>query len=235
MKAILIGATGATGSDLLTLLLSDTQVDAVLVFVRRPLPIQHPKLTTHIIDFEKPTQWQSQVKGDVLFSCLGTTLKDAGSKENQWKIDHDYPYQFAQMARQNGLSTLVLVSSAMASPRSKIFYSRMKGVLEEAVKALDFPHLLIFRPPALIRKHTNRKGEQIGVRVVHFFNALGLLKTYRPLPTEHLAQAMLYAVKNHLPKQRTLEGKILQTEVEKSLAALKPTICGNTKSNRNFF
>ena len=129
MKILLIGATGATGRDLLKLLLDDSEVDSVVIFVRRDVGIEHHKLTIHVIDFEKPEEWVHLVNGDVLFSCLGTTLKDAGSKAAQWKVDYDYQYSFAKAARQNGVECYVLVSAMNASSNSGFFYSRMKGKL----------------------------------------------------------------------------------------------------------
>src|SRR5918994_4181591 len=116
MHALLVGATGATGKDLLELLLKDDAFHRVDIFVRRNLDLQHEKLKTHVIDFDKPYEWNQLVNGDVLFSCLGTTLKVAGSKEAQWKIDYDYQYQFAKAARENGMHSYVLVSSGFASP-----------------------------------------------------------------------------------------------------------------------
>ncbi len=101
MHALLIGASGATGKDLLELLLKDTDIKRVDIFVRRKLDFEHEKLHTHIIDFDKPEQWQHLVHGDVLFSCLGTTLKAAGSKEGQKKVDYEYQLQFAKAAKQN--------------------------------------------------------------------------------------------------------------------------------------
>jgi len=86
MKALVIGATGATGKDLVKQLLNDKDFDEVDVFVRKPLEIQNEKLKTHVVNFEKPDEWKNLVRGDVAFSCLGTTLKDAGSKEAQRKL-----------------------------------------------------------------------------------------------------------------------------------------------------
>ena len=86
MHALLIGATGATGKDLLELLLKDNAIHQVDIFVRRHPDLQHNKLNIHVIEFDRPEQWKHLVKGDVLFSCLGTTLKAAGSKDAQWKI-----------------------------------------------------------------------------------------------------------------------------------------------------
>lgn len=191
MHALVIGATGATGKDLLEQLLENDDFHQVDIFVRRDIAIKHKKLKIHVIDFDQPQQWKHLVTGDVLFSCLGTTLKAAGSKEAQWKIDYDYQYQFAVYAKENNVEQFVLVSSDFASPRSKVFYSRMKGQLEEDVRALGFSKLVIFQPPALIRKNSDRSAEVAGVKVMQFFNKIGLFRSYQPLQTEILAQAMV--------------------------------------------
>ena len=195
MKTLLIGATGATGSDLLKLLLDDDEVESVDIFVRRNTGVEHPKLTVHVINFEKPEEWSHLVKGDVLFSCLGTTRKDAGSKAAQWKVDYDYQYSFAKAARQNGVECYVLVSAMNASSKSLFFYSRIKGKLDEDVTNLGFPKLLIFKPPSLIRKESDRKMEKMGVKVIGFFNRLGLMKSLKPMSTDALAKKMLDDVK----------------------------------------
>src|SRR5690606_2251161 len=195
MQALIIGATGATGKDLLDLLLKDATFERVDIFVRRPVDVQHEKLFVHSIDFDDVVSWQHFVKGDVLFSCLGTTLEAAGSKEAQWKIDYDYQYNFAQTAQQNGVHSLLLVSSNFASPQSSFFYTKIKGQLEVDVQALGFRSLHIFRPPSLIRKNSDRSGEKFGMHVIKFFNAIGLFRSQRPLPTEVLAKAMINASK----------------------------------------
>ena len=97
MKALLIGATGATGHDLTNQLLDDSNYTEVVLFVRRSTGKSHPKLKEYIVDFSKPESFSDIITGDVLFSCLGTTLKTAGSKENQWKIDFDIPVSFAEL------------------------------------------------------------------------------------------------------------------------------------------
>ena len=195
MHALLIGATGATGKDLLDLLLNDDDFDRVDIFVRRSVDRTHEKLSVHVIDFDQPEQWRDQVKGDVVFSCLGTTLKAAGSKEAQWRIDYDYQYEFAKAARENGVGNYVLVSSSGASPNSFLFYPRMKGQLEDAIKSLGFSKVSIFNPPILERKNTDRSGEVIGLKVIRFVNRLGLFCSQRPMPTEVLAQALINAAK----------------------------------------
>ena len=196
MKALIIGATGATGKDLVTLLLNDDTYSEVHCFVRKPLTLTHPKLHAHVVNFETPEAWADLLQGDVAFSCLGTTLAQAGSKEAQWRVDYDYQYAFAQQCRTNGVPTFVLVSAAMANAQSKLFYNRMKGALEEAVKKLNFPRLLIFQPSILIRSNSDRGAENFSVKAIHFLNKTGLFKRYRPMPTEVLAEKMLSAVYN---------------------------------------
>ena len=196
MKALIIGATGATGKDLLSQLLADDTYAEVHCFVRKPLALTHPKLHAHVVDFDTPEAWADLLHGDVAFSCLGTTLAVAGSKDAQWRVDYDYQYAFAEHCKNNGVSTFVLVSAAGAKAQSKLFYNRMKGALEEAVKKLNFPRLLIFQPSILIRSNSDRSGENFTVKAFKFLNKLGILKRYRPMPTEILAEKMLSAVYN---------------------------------------
>lgn len=195
MKALVIGATGATGKDLVEQLLQDRDFEEVHIFVRKPLKIQNDKLKIHVIDFDKPEEWKNIVRGDVAFSCLGTTLKAAGSKEAQRKVDFDYQYEFAKAAKENNVDDYILVSAYGANPKSKIFYSRMKGELEEAVKKLHFEKNTIFKPGMLERKDSDRTGEVLGSRIIKFANKLGLLESQKPLPTDVLAKAMINSSK----------------------------------------
>ena len=177
-KALVIGATGAVGRDLIDQLLQDDAFESVVAFVRRPLTVENPKLTVYVIDFDHPERWRQLLRGDVLFSCLGTTIKAAGSQAAQWKVDYTYQYEAAQAARENGVGTYALVSSIGADPKSKIFYTRMKGELEEAVKKLGFPACFILQPPSLVRK------------------AIGLMRAWKPMPTEEVAAAMVRLAKS---------------------------------------
>ena len=190
MKGLIIGATGATGKDLLAKLLEDDAYSEIHSFVRKPMSISHPKLRAHVVDFETPEAWADLLHGDVAFSSLGTTLAVAGSKDAQWRVDYDYQYAFAEHCKNNGVPTFVLISAAGATAQSKLFYNRMKGQLEDAVKALDFSCLLIFQPSILIRSNSDRSGENFTVKVFKFLNKLGILKRYRPMPTNVLAQRM---------------------------------------------
>jgi len=205
MKALVIGATGATGKELVNLLLKSTDYSEVSIFVRRPTGKSHSKLTEHIVDFSEVNSFRELITGDVLFSCIGTTLKDAGSKEKQWKIDYDIPAEFASAAKQNNVKSLVLVSSYGASPKSNVYYSMMKGKLEDYLQELHFPQYIIFRPGPLIRENTDRLGEKISVKVIKFFNAIGLFKNLKPITTAFLAQKLVKAPKALPSGNTTLE------------------------------
>ncbi len=147
--ALVVGATGLVGRQLVYQLLDDDRFDEVRIFVRRSYGRVHPKLKEYIIDFDKAESWQSLVIGDVLFLCMGTTLKAAGSKENQYKVDFTYQYRFAEIASKNGVAGIVLVSSAGADAHSSFFYPRIKGELDEAVARLSFDSVTILRPSLL--------------------------------------------------------------------------------------
>lgn len=205
MKAMIIGASGATGKALLRQLLDDSAFGQVEIFVRRDVGIQHPKLSVQRIDFADSASWRDKVRGDVLFSCLGTTLKAAGSQAAQKMVDYDYQLAFAQAAAANGVGTLALVSSGGASAASRLFYPRIKGELEQAVQALGFAELLIFRPPLLLRPDSDRAAEIWGGKILKLLNAIGLFKSQTPLPTDKLAAAMIRAVKQQREGTQILE------------------------------
>ena len=103
MKALIIGATGATGKDLLNVLLQDAGYKEVVIFVRQASGIVQAKLTEIVTDFDDIEAVSENINGDVWFSCLGTTLKAAGSKDKQWQVDYEIPAKFAEIAKQNGV------------------------------------------------------------------------------------------------------------------------------------
>lgn len=193
MKALIIGATGATGKDLVEVLVNDNHYTEVVAFVRRPGTLKHPKVTEVITDFDKPEEVSGAMKGDVLFSCLGTTLKAAGTKANQWHIDYEIPVKFAEVAKANGVNRTVLLSAYGASAKSNVFYSRVKGMLEDHIAGLGFDQYIIFRPGILMRKDSDRAGESITIGVLGFLNRLGLARKFRPLPTAILAEKLARA------------------------------------------
>lgn len=190
--ALVIGATGLVGRQLVELLLHDEHWQRVVCFLRRSTGLQHEKLEEHIISFDASDTWRHLVKGDVLFSALGTTLKKAGSKEAQYKIDHTYQYQFAQAAAHNGVERYVLVSAANASLNSFFFYSRMKAELERDVQQLSFKYLGILRPGLLAgNRAEERTGEKLALKISKGLHKLPLLGFLKPIEGKDVAKAMI--------------------------------------------
>jgi uncharacterized protein YbjT (DUF2867 family) len=190
--ALVIGATGLVGSQLVQLLLNNDNFSSIKVFGRRSTGLQHPKLKEYVINFDRPEEWRHLITGDVAFSALGTTLKKAGSKEAQYKIDHTYQYEFARAAAQNGVPVYVLVSAAMANVHSRIFYSRMKGELERDIKVLPLQNIHIIQPGILKGERSeSRAGEKVGIKVIEFLNSMGIAKKQKPIPASLVAQAMI--------------------------------------------
>ena len=201
--ALVLGATGLVGKQLTQLLLADPYWQEVHVFVRRSSGIQHPRLKEHLINFDAQHEWAPLVKGNVLFSALGSTLSAAGSKAAQYKVDHTYQYQFAQAAAANGVPRYVLVSAANSSLKSPFFYSRMKAELERDISALPFEHISVMRPGMLAGERTEKRmGEKLALSVtslVHYIPGLGVLK---PIQGFDVAKAMMVVAKTQWAKHK---------------------------------
>ncbi len=196
--ANVIGATGLVGSNLVQQLLKDTRFEKVNVFVRHSTGIKNNKLQEHIVNFDEPDKWKKLLAGDVLYSAMGTTLKDAGSKDAQYKIDYTYQYQAAKAAAANGVKEYVLVSAAGSSPEAKIFYSKMKGELEQAVQKLPFEAIHIMRPGMLTGERARvRTGEKIGVGIMNVISMIPGLGQLKPIQGGEVAKAMINATFCH--------------------------------------
>ncbi|MBL7896915.1 MAG: NAD(P)H-binding protein [Crocinitomicaceae bacterium] len=194
-KAIIIGATGLIGKALIKELKTNSNYTEVVLIARKKIENLPAKFRVIQIDFDKIEEIKSEITGDVLFSVLGTTMKTAGSKEAQYKIDFDYQYNVAKIASENGVKNLVLLSSAGANSKSSIFYSRMKGELDEAVKKLTFSHVSIIRPSMLTGKREEfRLGEKIFTPIAYVLNIIPFARKYRPIKDSIVAQAMINAV-----------------------------------------
>ncbi|MEY3443626.1 MAG: hypothetical protein RLZZ519_1907 [Bacteroidota bacterium] len=172
-------------------LLEDNTYDKVVIFVRRSTEKQHPKLEEHVIDFADPDAWGELVKGEVLFSALGTTRKQAGSVAAQRVVDYDYQLQFAKIAAANGVPNYVLISSVGADAHAGNAYFKMKGELDRDVQKLGFPNVQILRPgPLQGFRPQPRSGEALSLRLIKFFNSLGFFKKYKPVTGEQVARVM---------------------------------------------
>ncbi len=195
-KAILIGATGLIGKALIRTLTNDSDYSEVILIARKKIENLPSKFKLIQLNFDEIEKYKSEIKGDVLFSTLGTTLKTAGSKEAQYKIDFDYQFNVAKIASENGVKNLVLLSSAGANSKSSIFYSRMKGELDEAVQKLKFDHVSIIRPSMLVGKREEfRLSEKIFTPLAYIVNIIPFARKYRPIKDSIVAQAMINALK----------------------------------------
>jgi len=198
LKALVIGATGATGRELVNSLINDEDFNQVSIFVRKAPGLEHEKLKIHTIDFNEIIKHKELIKGDILFSSLGTTKKEAGGKQRQYIIDYTYQYEFAKIAAENGVDQLSLVSSIGANPKSFMFYPKMKGELESDVKKLKFKKIDIFQPPILIRQpEVIRKAEKKAISIIQKLNKLGILKSQQPLMVSNLAERMVKTAKTN--------------------------------------
>ena len=192
MKAIVIGATGATGRELIKILLLRSEVKHILVLTRKKLKVSSTKLDVHVINFAEIVKYRNIIKGDILFSALGTTLKDAKSKTKQFEVDYTYQYNLAKISSENNVKTLSLVSSSGANENSLFFYPKIKGLLESSVKKLNFENIQIYQPPFLIRQSdVMRSNEKIGIFIFKALNSVGILNSLRPLPVSRLAEKMV--------------------------------------------
>jgi len=183
-SALLAGASGLVGNELLTVLLSAGEYSKVIVLVRKPLGILNPKLEEKVINFEELAQHKNSFKVNDVFCCLGTTIKKAKSQEAFKKVDVDYPLEMARLAQEMQSERFLIISAMGANPDSSIFYSRMKGLVEQKLKESDIKSVHIFRPSLLLG---NRKEFRFGEVVSSFFMKglsflfFGSLKKYAPI------------------------------------------------------
>lgn len=197
--AVVLGATGLTGSSLVTLLLHDNRFSKVKVLLRKPTLKQRPGLEPIIVDFDDQENLTAALQGDVVFCCIGTTIAKAGSQEKFREVDFNIPLRCAVIAHQNNIPQFVLMSSIGANINSRNFYQRTKGEIERAIEALGFPALLIFRPSVLLgRRQELRLGELIVALLipVFYFFLQGSWRKYRPIKAVNVAKAMINAVIN---------------------------------------
>lgn len=191
--AVVIGATGLVGKELVSLLLQDPNFSQVRILVRKKTKLEHYKLKEFIVDFDNIDKFSKNIGGDVLFSCLGTTLSQAGSKKAQYHVDYTYQYQVAKIAAKNNIFNYVLVSSPFAKENSRNYYQKMKFDLEASVTKLPFHKIILIKPNSLKGTRVNKRNlEKMGVfiieKIIKFFP---FLNKYKPIFGKNVAKAML--------------------------------------------
>lgn len=190
--AIVIGATGLVGRALTDRLADADHIRTVVTLTRRSAPHTSPRVENRIVDFERLEDDASLFEADLLFSCLGTTRKQAGSIAAQRKVDLDYQYHAAQLAANRGVRHYLLVSSSGANANSRNPYLRMKGELEDRIQALPFERISIFQPSLLLgRRPEFRLGEKAGAMLLPILCTIPGLRRYRPIRGEEVAARMV--------------------------------------------
>lgn len=204
--AIVLGATGLIGRSLVDQLVCSQGYGRVLTLTRRPCAHQSDIVENRVIDFEQLAQYGEALQGDVLFSCLGTTRAKAGSIAAQRRIDVDYQLNAAVLAANNGVAHYLLVSSAGADANSGRAYLRMKGELEQRVRALPFKRISILQPSLLLgQRNEVRVAEQLGSYPMRLVCLLPGLRRYRPIQGQQVAKKLLSLASRPLEKRGNSE------------------------------
>jgi len=194
MRVMLLGATGLTGGKVLQGLLGREEVTQVVALVRHKLPKLHDKLAQHEVDFDRLEDHAELFDVDVIICCLGTTIKKAGSQDQFRKVDLGYPMKAGELGRSRGVRAFILMSAIGASSSSTIFYNRVKGELEDALRDLDYPYLSIYHPSLLLGdRKEQRTAEALGIKAMPLVNRLliGPLDKYRGIEAQTVASAMV--------------------------------------------
>ena len=210
--AIILGSTGLTGSLLLNKLLSDDAYASIKLFSRRASGITSPRIKEYVGDMLQLERFKDDFKADEVFVCIGTTSAKTKDRTVYHAIDFGIPVAASRLARKNNIPTLLVISSLGASSRSKIFYSRTKGEMEQAVLNQNIPHTYILRPSLILgQRNEKRFGESLGVVVFKLVNVflIGRLKKYRSIEADCIADAMITLAES-LPDLQIVPSDLIQ-------------------------
>ncbi|MFD2586664.1 NAD-dependent epimerase/dehydratase family protein [Croceitalea marina] len=209
--AIVLGATGLVGGILLDLLLADTRYKKVILFSRRSVNKDNPKITEHICDLLALKTKKEHFKADEVFCCLGSTNAKTPNKKRYKEIDYGIPIAAAELCKSNRIPTLIVVSALGADATSNIFYSRIKGEMEDEVLEIDIPKTHIVQP-SMIGGHRDEKRprEYVSKKLMSALNFLflGPLKKYRVIHPKTIALAMQWLANNDFDKKRILSDEL---------------------------
>lgn len=208
--ALLAGSTGLIGKQLLTLLLQDDRYDKVKALSRRPIDLSHAKLENIVLDFDSLPELANRLKADDVFCCLGTTMKQAGSKEAFKKVDQDYPVEIANLSKEQGAQQYLLVSALGADKGSSIYYNKIKGLVEESIKGVNFNALHIFRPSLLMGPRDEKRSGEDAAKVLYKIFGFLIPKKYKAIDSMKVARAMLHSARSEQPGIWIHESRSLQ-------------------------
>lgn len=192
-KVVIIGATGLVGNALLQEVIQAKEVSEIRIFVRKAIDGLPEKVTQIVTEFSDFSLLKEQVIGDVIYCCVGTTRKKTPDLTDYRNIDFGINIGMAKLAKENGIPTVHLISAIGASTSSRIFYSKLKGEIEEAMKELKFDNCYIYQPSILIGSRTeSRPMEYLSQKLCPFLDLfmLGVLKDYHSISATSIAQFM---------------------------------------------
>ena len=202
-SVVILGATGLVGSECVRQFAVSPRFGRVVALARRPLATTPPRVETHVIDFERLDDAAEHFRVSHIVCALGTTIKQAGSQERFRRVDHDYPVAAARLGIQEGAHHFLLVSALGANRQSRVFYSRVKGEVEDVIRALPYRSVTIVRPSLLLGERAElRLGEQIG----KLFAGV-VPKRCKPVEGSAVASTVLRAAVEDRPGVRIIESR----------------------------
>ena len=203
--ALIAGASGLVGGECLQRLLASAAYSTVTIVTRRSLgdAARHPKVREIVVDFARLDSVETRLRADHVFCALGTTIRKAGSQAKFRQVDFEYPRHLAQLTRANGARHFSLVSALGASSNSGVFYSRVKGELEDALRAMGWPSLCLLRPSVIAgERQESRPLERVGEWLLRFGPS-----TYRPVAAGTIAAAMIATAQHQAAGVTILESR----------------------------
>lgn len=199
--AIVLGATGLTGGLLVRKLVADANFEKVILFSRKALAFKHPKIEEHIVDVLDLTAQDAKFKADMVFCCIGTTKAKTPDLDQYLEIDYGIPLQAARLAKKNNIPKFLVVSAMGANPKSRVFYNRVKGQMEQDLLQLELSETYIFRPSLITgNREEKRIGESFANVLMRIINPL-IPSAYKSISADYIAKAMLIVSKSGYDKQ----------------------------------
>lgn len=201
--AIILGATGLTGSFLLKRLVADKHYEKIILFSRSATPVKSEKIEEHLIDLFQLGKHRDKFKADVVFCCVGSTQKKTPNNEIYRKIDYGIPVTAAKLCKENNIENFLVISAMGANSKSRFFYNRTKGEMEKAVLQEEIRNTYIFQPSLIAGKREEKRPfEFLGKQIMKFANVLmfGPLKKYQSIAPEIIAKAMHEVAQNGYEK-----------------------------------
>lgn len=211
--AIILGATGLTGNNLLNLLLEDSRYEKVKLFSRSSVNISNPKIEEHLIDLLALDKHNKTFQADEVFCCIGTTKSKTPNNETYKKIDYGIPVSAAKLCKENNIKTIVIISAMGANPESNVFYNKTKGEMERDVLKQNIPNTFFLQPGLISGKRNEKRiGESIAKFLFKILNPI-IPKNYRSISPETIAKSMLTIANQGHPKKR-IENQTLKDIAE---------------------